>query len=355
MDAEIHFRDDLFLKAGGHFNDTEFLRNAPPEKAFFLNCERKAIGVPVYLTLPVIEADFIGDNESCLENLKRAWDLVCKCGEEWNQACARLAECFKKQIGDVVGDAAGLDGDKSGSVSGEVDFRKIEQNYYRARRRYYELLLNSGVLPSDYLYRERIEGQNRNLRLLEAAHSGEIAPVTLNTIADVMPFSKEDPAFTVFLSRHSGESDPDALKNLLGESAIADLRYAKGVLVKKNIGPAELDESDDDSLKQHIVIARLEDCAKEVENFAEGSNDLAIRRDKLRTALRFVEWCMSDQYDQSKYPLYNALPRLIGVLHREYTKFIGDPESGRLIEGEDMNNMFNLGTFSVEVTKFEEE
>ena len=77
-----------------------------------------------------------------------------------------------------------------------------------------------------------------------------------------MPFTEEDPAFLVFLSRHSaGPESYGAVRDLLSESERAELRQSKAFLAKQNICPAELAELEDDFCKQQIVIVRLEDCA----------------------------------------------------------------------------------------------
>ena len=189
------FQGDLPLKAGGSLNleDRKFLDDKSPEEAVFLGFEARSIGVPAYLALTAIESDITLDNGPHLEALEQAWEQVSQCGEKWSQACVELAECFKGQVGDVVEDVAGLDGDKGKDVGGkpEVDFRKIEQDYSSARRRYYSMLLEPGVLPMKHPYRVNIAEQNRNLRLLWAAHNGEITPVTLNTIADSVPLQRK--------------------------------------------------------------------------------------------------------------------------------------------------------------------
>lgn len=337
------FQGDLSLKADRHLNVKNALEGRPLEETVFLQFELGSIGVPVYLGLHAIKPDIIlskEDGANRLGNLERAWQEVSRCGERWIQACDQLAGYFKARVEDVVVGEGGNVGGKQ-----EVDFRKIEQAYYSARRRYYAILLERGVLPMDHPYRKEISEQHRALRLLEAAHSGEITPVTLNTIADSVCFSDADPAFLVFLSRRSGESDPNVLRDLLGESKRSELYRNRDILAQPDIDPA--------GLNQYTLIVRLENCADELNNLPQGNDNLTVRRDKLRAVARLVTWCMSDDYDQQQYPLYNALPRLIDILHREYTRFAGDPESGNLINGEDITNMSTLAGFASEVVRFE--
>ncbi len=100
--------------------------------------------------------------------------------------------------------------------------------------------------------------------------------------------------------------------------------------------------------KQHALIIKLEDRAHNLID----CEDLppANQAEKLRSSVRLIAYAMCD-YDHRNVPLYNALPRLIDITMREYSRFIR--ENPDLVISEDAFFMDFIGAWHRAVKRFD--
>ncbi len=102
-------------------------------------------------------------------------------------------------------------------------------------------------------------------------------------------------------------------------------------------------------IQQTALIVKIEDRANNLESL-EGFNP-ELRRNTIRTTVtRLIAWCMLD-HDNVKYPLYNALPRLIDNTLTAYLRFEGQhPEK---IDNLDRSYISQLEKWQSEVIRYE--
>lgn len=93
---------------------------------------------------------------------------------------------------------------------------------------------------------------------------------------------------------------------------------------------------------RQALLIKLEDRAHNISTMENLSN--SYKSKTLRTTVtRLIAWAMED-FDQKKYPLYNALPRLIDITLQEYQKFmrknpVDDKSGKKFIDDADFRNL----------------
>ncbi len=100
--------------------------------------------------------------------------------------------------------------------------------------------------------------------------------------------------------------------------------------------------------RQHALIVKIEDRADNISSL-EGM-PIRSQLSTLRAAVtRLIAWCMMD-HNLEKYPLYNALPRLIDEAAKAYLRLQStNPEC---LEGIDIKCMEHLGEWLTNVKRF---
>lgn len=101
--------------------------------------------------------------------------------------------------------------------------------------------------------------------------------------------------------------------------------------------------------QQHALMVKLEDVAHNNASLAGMPHE--HQRETLRaTVSRLIAWCMFD-HDNARFPLFNALPRLIDITLNEYERFANEfPDR---IDGCDLQYKRQLTTWQREVIRLE--
>jgi len=101
--------------------------------------------------------------------------------------------------------------------------------------------------------------------------------------------------------------------------------------------------------RQYALIAKLEDRAHNLSEL-DGS-PVEFQLSTLRSTIaRLIAWCMLD-YDKDKFPLYNALPRLIDTAFTQYEKLVTNHREA--LQPIDLEIFARLSTWKFNVKRYE--